>query len=180
MGVETIARRYAGALADVVVPAGQTEEVKNELDSWQELIFSSNELSHAFANPSIAHSSKENVLEALIDRSKPSLTTANFLRVLLRNSRLMDLPAINEKLASVLEVRSGVASGTVISSRELNEAEKAGFVENLQKVTGKQVKLTFSIDPKLIGGAITRVGSVVYDGSVKSRLENLKEQMSKS
>ncbi len=69
---------------------GRQKKLKNELDSWQELIFSSNELSHAFANPSIAHASKENVLEALIDRSKPSLTTANFLRVLLRNSRLME------------------------------------------------------------------------------------------
>jgi F-type H+-transporting ATPase subunit delta len=179
MSVETIARRYAGALADVVVKSGKSEEVKAELGVWQDLISSSNELSTALLNPSIAHAKKESVLESLIDHTKPTRTTANFLRVLLRNSRLMELRHINEKFESVLEERGGITSVSVISSRELNESERNGFATNIKKVTGTEVKLTFAIDESLIGGAVTRVGSTVYDGSVKSQLKELKEQMTK-
>jgi F-type H+-transporting ATPase subunit delta len=73
-----------------------------------------------------------------------------------------------------------VLSGTVVSARELNEHEKAEFATNLQQATGKVVKLAFSIDKDLIGGAVTRVGSTVLDGSVRSQLANLKEKMIKS
>lgn len=180
MGVETIARRYAGALADVVVKSGDTEEVSAELDTWRELIRSSQDLNTAFGNPSIAHAKKVKVLEALIERSKPSKTTANFLRILLRNSRLTVLPAIADKFTVVLEERSGKSNGTIVSARELDETEKAAFASNLKQVTGKDVTLTYSIDPLLIGGAVTRVGSTVFDGSIRTQLENLKEKMIKS
>lgn len=180
MGVETVARRYAGALADVVVDSDSREEVSKELVDWQELISSSPELTSAFSNPSIAHASKENVLEQLLERTKPSRTTANFLRVLLRNSRLVNLSAINKKLFEVLEERAGRVTGTVTSSRELSEAEKSGFSEGLSKATNMDVQLTFEIDESIIGGAVSRVGSTVFDGSVKSQLDVLRERMIKS
>src|SRR3982751_5941568 len=100
MSVETVARRYAVALADVVLKSGETETVKSELKLWEDLIKSNNDLQTAFANPAIAHSSKEKVLESLLAKTKPSKTTANFLRVLLRNGRLTELREINEKFAS--------------------------------------------------------------------------------
>ena len=91
MSVETIARRYATALADVVLKSGETETVKNELKSWEELIESNENLQTVFGNPSIAHLSKENILDGLLTKTQPSKTTANFLRVLLKNSRLTEL-----------------------------------------------------------------------------------------
>ena len=124
MGVETIARRYAGALADVVVSSGNSEEVAAEINSWNELMKSNQDLRSAFGNPSIAHMSKEKVLESLIGKTGPSKTTANFLRVLLRNSRLTELDSIATKFADVLEERSGKLSGSVISARELSGEEK--------------------------------------------------------
>ncbi len=180
MGVETVARRYAGALADIVVSSGNREEVTNELNIWQELISSSPELNNAFANPSIAHESKEKVLERLLERSRPSEVTSNFLRVLLRNSRLVNLPAINKKLFEVLEERSGRETGSVTSARELTGEEKLEFKKQLSKVTGKDVQLTFMIDESIIGGAVSRVGSTIYDGSVKSRLDVYRERMIKN
>ncbi len=177
MNVETIARRYATALADVVTKSGETETVKTELKSWEDLIKSNAELQNAFANPAIAHLNKEKVLAKLIEKSKPSLTTANFLRVLLRNSRLTELAEINEKFASVLEERSGITSAEIISARPLSDAEKAEFKANLSKLTGKQVNMNFAIDEQIIGGVITRVGSTVYDSSVKTQLENLKASL---
>ncbi len=177
MSVETVARRYATALADVVTKSGETETVKSELKTWEELMKASSELQSAFGNPAIAHLSKEKVLESLLEKTKPTKTTANFLRVLLRNSRLTELGAINEKFASVLEERSGVVSAEITSARQLSEAEKAELKASLAKLTGKQINLNFEIDEKIIGGVVTRVGSTVYDSSVKTQLENLKTQL---
>lgn len=177
MSVETIARRYATALADVVGKSGETEIVKSELKIWEDLIEFNNDLRTAFANPAIAHLSKEKVLERLLEKAKPSRTTANFLRVLLKNSRLTELGAINEKFASILEERSGTVSAEITSARPLSDGEKAELQANLAKLTGKIINLNFEINGQIIGGVVTRVGSTVYDGSVKTQLENLKAQL---
>ena len=177
MSVETIARRYGTALADVVLKTGETQGVTSELKAWEEMLASSEDLRSALANPSIAHLDKEKVLESLIARSNPSKTTSNFLRVLLRNSRLTELREINEKFASVLEERSGHVAAEVTSARELSADQKGELKANLEKLTGKQVRLNFDIDQNIIGGVVTRVGSTVYDGSVKTQLENLREEL---
>ena len=117
------------------------------------------------------------MLEALLKTSAPSKTTANFLRVLLQNGRIGDLSEVNNRFTSILEERSGTVSAEVISARELPVAEREEFKINLEKLTGKNVKIAYSIDESIIGGAVTRIGSTVYDGSVKTKLENLKEQL---
>lgn len=181
MSVETVARRYAGALADVVMQSAETETVQTELKIWEEMLYADGNLHNAFYNPAIAHNSKERVLESLIERSRPSKTTANFLRVLLRNNRLTEINVINKKFDSVIAERNGVVSASVTSSRELTETEKAELKVNLAKLTeGKEIKLDYKIDKSIIGGAITRVGSTVYDGSVKTQLKLLKQKMIKS
>lgn len=177
MSVETVARRYATALADVVMKSGETEIVKSELKTWETMMNSNGDLHTAFANPAISHANKEKVLESLLAKAKPSKTTSNFLRVLLRNDRLTELAQINEKFASVLDERSGVVAAEVTSARPLSDKEKAEFQANLAKLTGKKVNLNFSINENIIGGVVTRVGSTVYDGSVKSQLETLKQQL---
>jgi len=177
MSVETISRRYATALADVVISSGETESVKGELLSWEQLIGSSADLQNAFGNPSIAHSSKEKVLEGLLAKTRPSKTTSNFLRVLLRNGRLTELRQINQRFAAVVEERSGRTVAQVTSARELSAEQQNELKANLENLTRKQVKLDFTIDPDLIGGVVTRIGSTIYDGSVKTQLENLKEEL---
>lgn len=177
MSLATAARRYAIALADVVSQNGETETVKTELKSWEQLINSSTELQAAFGNPAIPHPNKVGVLENLLEKARPSKTTSNFLRVLLRNNRLTELREINERFESELEERSGVVSAQVTSARELSDAEKAELQAGLARLTGKRVKLNFETNSNLIGGVVTRIGSTVYDGSVKTQLQNLKEQM---
>lgn len=177
MSAETIARRYASALADVVIKTGETETVRSELRGWEGLIKSNVNLQDAFGNPAIPQAAKERVLEELLKRSTSSKTTSNFLRILLKNDRLMGLDDINERFAAVLEERSGVVSANVISARELPESERAELRSNLEKLTGKRLNINFGIDENIIGGVITRIGSTVYDGSVKTQLENLKEQL---
>ena len=177
MSNETVARRYAAALADVVLKTGETAAVQTELKSWAELITSNIDLQTAFRNPAIQHQNKEKVLESLLEKTKPTPTTANFLRVLLQNSRLTELNEINERFASVLAERSGFIAARVTSARPLGEAEKSELLTNLEKLTGKKVNLTFDVDENLIGGVVTRIGSTVYDGSVKTQLEELKQQL---
>lgn len=177
MSVETVARRYAAALADVVAGSGETETVKNELKTWEEMLNTNGDLQTAFRNPAISQTDKEKVLESLIGKTKPTKTTANFLRVLLRNSRLTEIGEINRKFASVLEERSGVVSANITSARELSEAQKSEMRASLEKLTGKQINLEFKTDESLIGGIVTRLGSTVYDGSVKTQLQELKQQL---
>jgi F-type H+-transporting ATPase subunit delta len=177
MSIETIARRYATALADVVTASGGTETVKSELRGWEQMISGNPDLQSVFRNPSIQHSSKERILDSLLAKVKPSKTTSNFLRVLLRNSRLTELREINEKFDAVLEERSGSVIAEVKTARELSVAQANELKTNLERLTGKQVKLNYSIDPSLIGGVVTQIGSTIYDSSVKTQLQNLKEEL---
>jgi F-type H+-transporting ATPase subunit delta len=161
MSIETISRRYATALADVVLKSGETETVKSELRTWQQLIDGNADLQSALGNPSITYSKKEKVLDNLIARVKPSRTTSNFLRVLLRNGRLTELREVINRFEAVLEERSGVISAEVASARELTDGQRNELKTNLERRSGRQV----------------RIGSTVYDGSVKTKLENLREEM---
>ena len=177
MSTETIARRYSTALADVVLTSGETETVKSELAIWGELFSENIDLRTVFSNPAIAHTNKEKVLNDLIARTKPSRTTANFLKVLLQNGRLTELGEINDRFESVLDERGELISAQITSARDLPAGEKAEFEKNLEKITGKRVTINYAIDTDIIGGVVTRIGSTVYDGSVRTKLENLKEQL---
>lgn len=177
MSTETIARRYSSALADVVWETSEIETVKTELAGWGDLFAANADLQTVFGNPAITHVNKEKVLDGLIARTNPSKTTANFLRVLLQNGRLADLGEINDRFAAVLQQRSGVVSAEITSARELPDAERAEFETNLEKITGKKVNINYAINRDIIGGVVTRIGSTVYDGSVKTKLENLREQL---
>jgi F-type H+-transporting ATPase subunit delta len=177
MANETIARRYASALADVVLASGETEPVKTELAGLSMLFAGNSDLQNVFGNPAIAHSDKSKVLENILARIQPSRTTTNFLKVLQQNGRLADLPHINERFSLVIEERTGLVSANVISAREIASDEKTEFEKHLGRLTGKRVTVRYAVDESLIGGLVTRIGSTVYDDSVKTKLENLKEQL---
>ncbi len=177
MSVEALARRYAAALADVVIKTGEADVVKNELKVWEEMIAANAELRTVFGNPAIAGGSKSKVLENLIAKAAPARTTANFLRVLLQNKRLINLAQINEKFEIELEERSGSVLAKVTSARELTEAERAELQAGLEKLTGRKVRPAYSIDGAIIGGVVTQIGSTVYDSSVRTQLESLKAEL---
>ncbi len=177
MSTGTIARRYSAALADVVLQTGDAETVKAELAGWGELFRSNKDLQTVFSNPAITHVNKEKILESLIEKTRPTKTTANFVRVLLQNSRLMNLAEINDRFAAELETRGGLVLAEITSARELPHDERTDFEASLAKLTGKRVKVNYSVDKEIIGGVVTRIGSTVYDGSVKTKLETLKADL---
>lgn len=177
MSSQTVARRYASALADVTLAQSEATEVQAELVAWGEMISSNAPLLEAFSNPTVAYDQKAKVLSELIRRTSVRPTTANFLRLLLRNQRLAELPAVNAKFAQVLDERAGVVSAQVTSARPVPEATRSALEQKLGEVTGKKVRLTFATDESLLGGIVTRIGSTIYDGSVRDQLRRLGEEL---
>ena len=178
MSLQTVARRYALALADVAIERGEEREVQAEISSWAALIESNPQLREVFANPTIAYEQKRAVLEDLISRTKVRQTTVGFLKVLLKNQRLSELKEVADRFANVLDERSGVVAANVMTAREVPEKSKKALQDALVTATGKIVRLNFTTDEKIIGGMVTHVGSTVFDGSVRTQLERLAVQLS--
>lgn len=172
-----MARRYAAALADVVVARGEAREVQDELSAWESMVASNSDLLEVFRNPTIPYDQKRNVLNALIARARVRPTTANFLQVLLRNQRLSDLSEINKRVARELDDRSGVVLAQVTTARPVPSSLQDGLQERLSNLTGRRVRLQFTVDEDLIGGVTTRIGSTVYDGSVRTHLQQIRQKM---
>lgn len=177
MSVQTVARRYASALTDVVLERGEAREVQEELLVWEKMFQVSPILPEVFRNPTIALDKKRAVLNKLIERAQPSPTTVNFLKVLLQNQRLTDLGEINQKFAELLDMRAGMVAATVTTARPVPENAQHQLHAKLLTVTGKKVRISFVTNPELIGGLVTRIGSTVYDGSVRNHLDQIKAKM---
>jgi F-type H+-transporting ATPase subunit delta len=172
-----VARRYASALADVVVTNNEVAQVRDELLAWEKMILGNQLLLEAITNPTVGYEQKVRILSDLLARTRVRQTTANFLRVLLKNQRLGDLPQVNEKLAQILDERAGAISAQITSARPLPEAVKSALEEKLRQVTKKNVRLNFQTDESLLGGIVTRIGSTIYDGSVRNQLTRLGEEL---
>jgi len=103
--------------------------------------------------------------------------TRNFLNVVIDHDRMELLDEIVEAYESLVNERLGITTADVITARPLGEAEKQDLAGALSAKTGKTVRMNFSLDPNLIGGVVARVGSTIYDGSVRGSLERLREQL---
>ena len=177
MSSQTVARRYASALADVIIERGEAGLVQAELTAWGSMFSGNSSLLEIFRNPTVAYEKKGIVLNELIGRSRVRPTTANFLRTLLKNQRLSELPEVNARLAQILDERAGVVSAEITSARPVSESTKAALEQKLTQLTGKRARLSFATDESLIGGIVTRIGSTVYDGSVSNQLRRLREEL---
>ena len=173
MSLQTVARRYASALADVVIERREERQVQNEIDSWASMIANNPQLKEVFANPTIAYDHKRAVLEDLLARSRVRETTASFLRVLLKNQRLAQLPEISERFGQILDERGGIVAAEITTARPIPEELKKALHDTLASATGRTVRLTFATDEAIIGGLVARIGSTIFDGSVESNLERL-------
>ena len=177
MSLQTIARRYGTALADVAIARGEEKEVQQELDQWAAMIEANPQLKEVFANPTIVYDHKRKVLEELIARTGVQQTTGSFLRVLLQNQRLSQLREIAVRYGQVLDERGGVVAAHVTTARPIPEELKASLRETLTAATGRRVRLSFTTDESIIGGLVAQIGSTIFDGSVQNQLERLAADM---
>jgi F-type H+-transporting ATPase subunit delta len=175
--LKALAERYAGALVDVALENKQADLVKQELSAFTALVGSSPDL-HAFlGNPSIARASKHAAIEQIVARMGASRTLRNYLFVIVDQRRAGMLQEIEQAFSRLLDARRGITQAAVTSATELTSQERAELGEALAKLTGEKVEAQFKTDAALIGGAVVRIGSTIYDGSVRTQLERLRAKM---
>lgn len=177
MSVTTIANRYARALADVITERGEMNEVVVELNSFCSMMTGHNQLRDVFASPVLSADRKRAVLNDLLAKLQLRQTSNNFLRLLLDNSRLHDLDQMLKALSRELDARTNIVSAEIVTARDISQQEETMLADKLKAATGKQVRLQFRTDPSIIGGVVTRIGSVVYDGSIKTQLAQMKQRL---
>jgi F-type H+-transporting ATPase subunit delta len=181
MTLSAVATRYANALADVVTAAGSAlrpETALAELRAFESVIGQSHELQLAFDTPAITGSRKKAVVARFVGILKLSPITRNLLFVLIDRRRMSLLSQIVRAFQSALDRHMGVVSAEIASAGEMNEAQRAALAAELEKLTGKRIRMTFAVDDSLIGGAVAKVGATVYDGSVRGSLESLQRRLS--
>ena len=177
MSVIAMARRYAEALADVANDRNQVDQIDNEIRVFAEMMKSSRELHDTFASPVVSQSDKLKLLEALVARTSTGQMTANLLRTMLGHYRLHHVAEVYEQFRREINERKGLIIAEVTTAGEVGPSEQAKLGRTLEQMTGKRVEFKFKTDPSLIGGMVTRVGSVVYDGSVRTQLQEIKERL---
>ena len=177
MSLQTVARRYAVALADVAISRCEERHVQSEIEAWALMIDGSPQLKEVFSNPTIPYDQKRRVLLELISLSGVGETTTSFLQVLLKNQRLAHLSDVARRFALVLDERAGVVAAEVTTTHAVPEEQQNSLREALSRMTGGSVRLNFATDEKIIGGLVARIGSTIFDGSVESQLQRLATDM---
>jgi F-type H+-transporting ATPase subunit delta len=171
--LRTATAAYAGALADVALASGRAETLRLEVRSFAELAAGSGDLRNFLASPAIPREGKQKLLEGLVARMGASPELRNFLFVLVDHHRSGLLAEIAREFESTLLERLGVAEASVSSARELSAPQKQKLAGTLESMTGKKIEARFAVDPTLVGGVVVRIGSTVYDGSVRAQLDRL-------
>ena len=175
--MKALAERYAGALVDVALENKQADQVKKELSEFAALVRESAELRAFLANPAIARASKHAAIEQLVAKMGASRTLRNYLFVIVDQRRAGMLEEIEQAFSRILDARQGITQATVTSAADLTAKERADLAAVLTKLTREKVQAEFTTDSALIGGAVVRIGSTIYDGSVRARLERMRARM---
>jgi len=176
-----VASRYASALADVVTgtAAGlNAETALAELRDFDAAFGSSSELRNALTSPAVPPARKRAVVSRIGDQLKLSRITRNFLFVLIDKRRITLLAEIIQGFETVTDERLGFARADVISAGELKEPQRSALNAQLERISGKRIRPRYRVDQSLIGGAVARIGSTVYDGSVRGQLQTLGRRLS--
>jgi F-type H+-transporting ATPase subunit delta len=169
--------QYANALADIALAQGAAAPVTQQLADFTAAYGSSPELRNVLASPAVSKAEKRRVAERIAARLGASKIVRNFLFVVIDHQRTQLLPEIFESFENVLRERQGVAEAEIFSPSALSETQRNEMIQALEGLTGKRVEAKFSLDTNLLGGALVRVGDTIYDGSLRKRLDALREQL---
>lgn len=175
-----VANRYAHALADIVMAPGsplRPEDAVSQVRAVEGLLQESLELRTALATPAIQNSRKRAVMADLLARIGGSPLIRNFVYVLIDHRRIGWIGEIREALELQLDERLGFVRAEVSSAAPLSPPQSVILESELSKLTGKRMRLRFEVDPSLLGGVVARIGSKVYDGSVRGELRELGKKL---
>ncbi len=178
--LSVVATRYAKALADVVTAPGsgvEAAQVLAQLQRIQALIESSADLRNALASPAVAPSRKRAVMEKLVGPLEVSRQVRNFIFVVIDHRRIQEFASIIDAFERFIDDRLGFVRADVTSAHELTNVQRELLQAQLTRLAGREAKLRYATDPALVAGVVARVGSTVYDGSVRGQLDRLRSKL---
>jgi F-type H+-transporting ATPase subunit delta len=169
---------YARALADVLLQAKlDTASVDRQLSDFLAAWDSSRELREVFENPAIPVTQKVAILDKINAKLGMAQPLRNFIAVVIRNDRIAHIHDLVAGYRAEIQERQGIRQAEIVTARALNDEERNTLLAGVGQLAGAKIQPTFKQDPSILGGAVVRIGSTVYDGSVKGRLERLREEL---
>ena len=179
--MSAFAARYARAFADVVLDTKlDSADVERQLTDFVATFAASKDLREVLLNPSIPSAKRVSILDVVNSRIGCGPKVRNFLAVLISHERLAAISEIIEEFRLEMNRRLSISDAEVVTARPLQDQERAKLEREVAELAGTRVNATFRQDKSLIGGAMVRIGSTIYDGSVRGRLERLKERLAAS
>lgn len=169
-----VAGRYAAALFDLARDQGELDNVDQDLGKFQAMLDQSADLKRLVNSPAFAAEDQDRALKAVMDWASVGATTSNFLRVVARNRRLFAAEDMIKSFKQQLALHRGEIAAEVQSATPLNDEQLAALTEKLKSSYGKDVRLSAKVDPSLLGGLVVKVGSRMFDSSLRTKLANLK------
>jgi F-type H+-transporting ATPase subunit delta len=172
------ASRYARAFADVVGSAHlDTTAIDRQLNDLLATWDGSRELREVFENPAIPAPQKVAILDSMNKKLGLQRELRNLIALLINNDRIAHIREVVEAYRAELQERLGIRQAEIVTARQLSEQERASLLAGVGKLAGAPIQATFKLDEKILGGTVVRIGSTVYDGSVRGRLERLREAL---
>ena len=178
--LSVVAIRYAHALVDVALAPGSGLEARNigtQLRSVEELLRQSADLRHVLLSPAVPASRKRAVLGQFTSELGVAPKVRNFLYVLIDHRRIHKLPEMREAYEAALDERLGFIRADIASAQPLSEDQRVELQSELAKLAGKKVRMEYAVDATLVGGVSARIGSTIYDGSVRGQLDALRRRL---
>jgi F-type H+-transporting ATPase subunit delta len=173
--------RYARALFDVASKETDVQQAGRDLEGFARLVASNAQLERVIANPAIPAPRKRALVDELLTRAGAvAVPVAKLLKLLADRDRLVLLPELAAAYRERLMEHAKIVRAEVVTAVDLPADRVAALQQGLASATGRQVQLENRVDPSIIGGAITRIGSTVYDGSVTRQLERMKDALTQS
>jgi F-type H+-transporting ATPase subunit delta len=170
--------RYANAFADVVTDAKlDTAAIDRQFSDFLSTWEGSAELRTFFVNPAVPAAQKVEILDKLNAKLGMIKELRNLIAVLISNDRIGHVVEVAAAYRSILQAQSGIRPAEIVTARELSPDERTSLVAELAKLAGAKINPSFKLDSSILGGAVVRIGSTVYDGSVRGRLDRLKEAL---
>jgi F-type H+-transporting ATPase subunit delta len=179
MASGSLARRYAKAVLEIGEANKITDRMGADLRSLAKAMKDSAELQSALTNPAIRRADRRRVIDALLSAIGAQPLTKNLVYLLLDSERLSSVPAISREVDAMIEAKSGRVTAEIISARPLEMAQLTEITVALEKLSGKKVTVTKREDETLLGGVVAKLGDRVYDGSLRTQLRNLRDELTK-
>jgi F-type H+-transporting ATPase subunit delta len=176
--MSVVSLRYAHAFAQVAVSQKlDTAAAQQQLNSFNEVFKESRELREVLMNPAIPHEQKLRVLDAIAGKLGMLPQVRNFTAVIMQHQRLTELSEILAEYHVIADADAGYAEAEITTARPLEGSDRAQLEDQVAKLVGGRIRATYKEDPSLLGGAVVRVGSTVYDGSVRAQFQQLKQRL---